>query len=200
MQSRSAGPHSIQHATPRSLRGCPLVRGLGRQRSDASFPRGPRRLVGNTSSSRPSGNRPLVNLDFDLRKVHRRNSVLGEKRRKRRRTTGRKACEVVAVAFDRQVAMCLGDTCERCRTEHSTNAGSIFLRHFIDTDSEPYFRVTAVLRDICEKPVLGTASAASLLQNGQWIVGVCCSTVRQRPHVFRQVSEALEPATADVFA
>jgi hypothetical protein len=60
--------------------------------------------------------------------------------------------------------------------------------------------VTAVLRYGREKPVLGTASAASLLQNGQWIFGVCCSTVRQRPHVFRQVSEGIEPTTADVFA
>ena len=98
-----------------------------------------------------------MKLDLEFRKVLRRYAVLGEKRRERRATTGRKAREVIAFAFNRQVAMGLGN----------------------------------------KKPVLATASAAPLTEDDRRICGVCCSTVRQRPHVFRQALEGLEPAGAE---
>ena len=116
----------------------------------------------NTTEARPDGNGFLVKRHFDLRKIHRRLSVFREKGRERRQTTSRKLRKVETFAFNGQVAMCLGDTREGCCIQHRANAGSIVLRHFIDTDNELHLGMTALLRDRRKKLVLGTASAASL--------------------------------------
>ena len=62
--------------------------------------------------------------------------------------------------------MSLGNTRKRGFIQHGTHAGSIALRHFKNSDLELHFSMIAVLRDRCEKLVLGAASAASLTQNG----------------------------------
>lgn len=86
------------------------------------------------------------------------------------------------------------------RVEYHAHARRILFGHVVNTNSKLNLEMAAFVRDGREQLVLGTTSAAPLLNDGEWIGSVARSSVRQRLHILGELIKGRQATCEQLLA